>query len=240
LKSYFSQGSSGSSPSAHGSVVAIVEEVEDVHLEENVRPTAEEGVGIEGDVLPSVEEDEEDEQVQEGITDFNPDYIISNPGLHIPIKIFSPNLRDEVRRAFIAKGPTQLGGLRFPPSSDKRNFQKKWFNQYSMLEYSVEKNVTFCFYCYLFKNDRMDEKFGYDVFTKVGFSNEKNAYLALPKHVGGPSSIHNVASTSFHNFYNQRSSIQHKVSSYSKDALVKYETILETSLGIVSYLALQG
>jgi hypothetical protein len=91
LKSYFSQGSSGSSPSAHGSVVTIVE-VEDVHLEENVRPTAEEGVGIEGDVLPSVEEDEEDEQVQDGITDFNPDYIISNPGLRIPIKRFSPKL----------------------------------------------------------------------------------------------------------------------------------------------------
>lgn len=46
LKSYFSQGSSGSSPSAHGSVVTIVEEVEDVHLEENVWPTAEEGVGL--------------------------------------------------------------------------------------------------------------------------------------------------------------------------------------------------
>jgi hypothetical protein len=86
----------------------------------------------------------------------------------------------------------------------------------------------------------MDDKFGYDAFTKAGFSQWKNAYLALPKHVGGPSSIHNVASTSFHDFDNQRSSIKHKVSSYSKDALIKYETRLETSLGIVSYLVLQG
>jgi hypothetical protein len=55
-----------------------------------------------------------------------------------------------------------------------------------------------------------------------------------------PSSIHNVASTSFHDFDNQRSSIKHKVSSYSKDALVKYETVMETSLGIVSYLHCKG
>eukprot|EP00267_Zea_mays_P051504 XP_020404461.1 uncharacterized protein LOC109944191 [Zea mays] len=205
LKSYFSQGSSGSSLSTHGSgVVAIVE---DVPLEENV--------------LPSVEHDEEEEQVQEGITDFNPNHIISGPGLRIPIERFYANIRDEVRRAFIAKGPTQPTGHRFPPSSDKRSFQKKWFSQYSWLEYSVEKNKAYCFYCYLFKNDRMDDKFGYDAFTKAGFSQWKNAYLALPKHVGGPSSIHNVASTSFHDFDNQRSSIKHKVSSYSKDALIK-------------------
>jgi hypothetical protein len=65
------------------------------------------------------------------------------------------------------------------------------------LEYSVEKNKAYCFYCYLFKNDRMDDKFGYDAFTKARFSQWKNAYLALPKHVGGPSSIHNVAQHHF-------------------------------------------
>jgi hypothetical protein len=36
------------------------------------------------------------------------------------------------------------------------------------------------------------------------------------------------------------SSLKHKVITHSKDALVKYETRLETSLGIVSLLALQG
>jgi hypothetical protein len=34
----------------------------------------------------------------------------------------------------------------------------------------VEKNKAHCFNCYLFKNDRMDDKFGYDAFTKAGFS----------------------------------------------------------------------
>jgi hypothetical protein len=34
---------------------------------------------------------------------FNPDHIISDPGLRILIDQFAPNIRDEVKRAFIAK-----------------------------------------------------------------------------------------------------------------------------------------
>ena len=118
LKSYFSQGSSSTSrnPSTHGSGVAAVEEVED-----NVVPATVEDVEIEGDDIPASVEEEE---VQEGITEFNPDHIISDPGLRIPIDCFASNIRDEVRRAFIAKGPTQPIGHRFPPSKDKRSFKK--------------------------------------------------------------------------------------------------------------------
>jgi hypothetical protein len=84
----------------------------------------------------------------------------------------------------------------------------------------------------------MDDKFCHNAFTKIGFSQWENAYLAFPKYVGGPNSIHNNASTAFHDFANQRSSVRHKVSSHGKDALVKYETQLDASLSIVSYLAL--
>jgi hypothetical protein len=98
-----------------------------------------------------------------------------------------------------------------------------------LLEYSLEKNCAYCFYCYLFKHDRMDDKFCYDAYTKFGFS-----------HVGGPKSIHNNVATSFHDFGNQRANVNNKVSTYSKDALIKYETRLEASLSIVAYLALQG
>jgi hypothetical protein len=218
LKSYFycSQGQGG--PSTHGSAndPRVVEEVE-----EN------------GEEIAQV-------QAQEGITVFNPDHIISNLDLRIPIDQFAPNIRDEVRRVFIAKGPTQPIGHKFPQSRDKRSFQIKWFEKHSWLEYSLEKNYTYCFYCYLFKHDRMDDKFCYDAYTKLGFSQWKNAYLAFPAHVGGPKSIHNNAATSFYDFGNQRESVKNKVSTYSKDALIKYETRLEASLNIVAYLALQG
>jgi hypothetical protein len=61
------------------------------------------------------------------ITEFNQDHIISDMRLHIPIDCFAPNIRDEVRRAFMAKGPTQPIGYKFPQSNDKRSFQKHWF-----------------------------------------------------------------------------------------------------------------
>jgi NTP pyrophosphatase (non-canonical NTP hydrolase) len=64
--------------------------------------------------------------------------------------------------------------------------------------------------------------------------------LAFPTHVGGSKNIRNNATTSFHDFSNQRASVKNKVSTYSKDALVKYETQLDASLSVVAYLALQG
>jgi hypothetical protein len=129
---------------------------------------------------------------------------------------------------------------KFSTSNDSRSFQKKWFKQYNWLEYSVEKNKAYCFYCYLFRHDRIEEKFGHDAFKKIGFSQWKNGYLAFPKHVGGPSSIHNFAATSYHDFDIQRASVRNRVSTHTKDASVKYETRVETSLSIVAYLALQG
>ena len=99
----------------------------------------------------------------EGITTyFNPDHIIFDPGLRIPINKFSVDIRAEVRRAFIAKGLTQPIGYNFPRSKDNRRLQERWFQQHNWIEYSVEKNKAYCFYCYLFKHDRMDENFGFE------------------------------------------------------------------------------
>ena len=64
----------------------------------------------------------------EGITTyFNPDHIIIDPGLRIPINKFSVDIRAEVRRAFIAKGLTQPIGYNFPRSKDNRRLQERWF-----------------------------------------------------------------------------------------------------------------
>jgi hypothetical protein len=62
---------------------------------------------------------------QEGIIVFNPGHIISDLSLRILIDQFAPNSRDEVRTAFIAKGPTQPISHKFPQSRDKRSFQIK-------------------------------------------------------------------------------------------------------------------
>jgi hypothetical protein len=86
----------------------------------------------------------------------------------------------------------------------------------------------------------MGDKFGHDVFSKLGFDCWKNAVAAFRKHVGGPCSIHNISKTTCDDFKNQGASGKSKVTTYSQDSLVKYETHVDTSLGIVSYLALQG
>jgi hypothetical protein len=174
IYSYFTcSGQSG--PSTHDSGVYHEPEVE---VEENIdlahvqEDNSEEDVHVQDDNSEEdahVQEDngEEDAHVQvqdgngeevngqevEGITEFNPDHIISNPGLYVLIDRFAPNIRDEVKRAFIAKGPTQPIGHIFPQSHDKRSFQKHWFRNYSWLEYSLEKNKAYCFYFYLFKHD---------------------------------------------------------------------------------------
>ena len=142
--------------------------------------------------MAGLQDEEEIETDGEGIiTQFNPDHVITDPGLRIPIDQFSINIRSKViRRAFIDKGPTQPIGYNFPKPLIKRCFQKSWFKQHPWLEYSVEKDRAYCFHCYLFKRDRIDDKFGYDVFTTLGFNNWKNAYLALPKHDGkNPQSV---------------------------------------------------
>ena len=174
------------------------------------------------------------------ITEFNPDHIISDPGLRIPIDQFGPNIRSEIRRAFMERGPTQPRSHVFPKGDDKRCFQREWFKKYNWLEYSLVNDKAYCFCCYLFRDSGDDEKFGYEAFTKFGFKQWKNAYLALPKHVGGPNSAHNRARAAFDDFDNQRASVKHKVIVHSKDAKQKYETRVETSLAIVSYIALQG
>ena len=84
------------------------------------------------------------------ITEFNPDYIISDPRLRISIEQFSPNIRDEIRRAFMERGPTQSSSHVFP-REDKMRFRKEWFEKYNWLEYSLVNGKAYCFCCYLFR-----------------------------------------------------------------------------------------
>jgi hypothetical protein len=113
LKSYFSTGSSSSriQPSTHGSGVGVAA----AELIEEVQDTIDCAV-------TSEEVQDEFSKQEKGITKFNPDYSMSNPGLRIPIDRFAPNIIDEFRRAFIVKGPFQPMDHKFPTSNDKRSF----------------------------------------------------------------------------------------------------------------------
>ena len=51
----------------------------------------------------------------EGISVFSEDYINGDPGLRIPLDRFAPNIRDDVRFAYIRMGATQPTSCTPPP-----------------------------------------------------------------------------------------------------------------------------
>ncbi|KAL6573705.1 hypothetical protein OROHE_002164 [Orobanche hederae] len=79
----------------------------------------------------------------------------TDPGLRIRILDYNPNIRDEVRRAYLLKGPCQPRSHDFPYTAfgqRSRRFNPAWFDEFSTwLEYSISKNAAYCLCCYLSK-----------------------------------------------------------------------------------------
>ncbi|XP_070672078.1 uncharacterized protein [Malus domestica] len=121
-------------------------------------------------------------------------------GKRKPMKDYPPDIRDEVRRAYILMEPFRVKDHDFPftlHSNKKRRFVDNCLKEFPWLEYSISKDAAFCFYCYLFKVNF--EQSGSGVFTEVGFQNWKHARACCEKHVGMVGSFHNKAvGFSFH------------------------------------------
>jgi hypothetical protein len=64
----------------------------------------------------------------------------------------------------------------------------------------------------------------------------KNAYNGFPLHVGGPTSYHNRARTTYADFRNRRASVSHKIEAYNVDVEKKYETRVMASLDVARFL----
>jgi hypothetical protein len=64
---------------------------------------------------------------------------------------FHHDIRDEARRAYLQKGPYRPTDHKFPKTKfngicQARGFVTSWFDQFDWLEYSVVKDVVYCFY----------------------------------------------------------------------------------------------
>src|SRR6185436_5568104 len=97
--------------------------------------------------------------------EFSSSDIVSDPGLHKPIDEHPFEIRDQMKRAYALRGPTQLVVISFPrkwQSGEWRSFQQSWFAKYDWLEYSESKDAAFCLYYYLFFVPGKPEKFGSD------------------------------------------------------------------------------
>ncbi|XP_050209345.1 uncharacterized protein LOC126660062 [Mercurialis annua] len=175
--------------------------------------------------------------------EFDSTSLIADPANQISIDDYEINIRDEVRRAYVLKGPCQPKSHMFPQKKfgkQNRSFQKTWFIDYLWLEYSVSKDAGFCFWCYLFKPPKPKSQGGREVFTKTGFINWKNAKVSLGEHIGNVDSDHNYAARKYQAYKNQRQSVEHIFAKHSSDMEVAYRTRLTAVLDAIRFLLKQG
>ncbi|XP_022847651.1 zinc finger MYM-type protein 1-like [Olea europaea var. sylvestris] len=167
----------------------------------------------------------------------------SDPGLRSPIANYNVNVQDEIRRAYIQKGPCQPRNHLCPQKEfgdpSLRRFKTSWFNDFpDWLEYSISKDAIFCFYCYLFKPNS-EEHGGGDSFIDGGFSNWKKKER-LQIHVGKSSNAHNRARIKYEAFVNQKQNIDCVLFKKSKKTKDEYRIRLNASIDCVRLLLRQG
>ncbi|CAN1125912.1 Zinc finger MYM-type protein 1 [Linum perenne] len=116
----------------------------------------------------------------------SPSFVVSgislqaDPGLRQRLSSFHPNIQDEIRRAYIEKGPCQPRGHSFPFKDicgNNRRFNPSWFDAYHWLEYSTAKDAAYCLHCYLFKQEGNDDQSKKDYRTRLEASTECIAWL---------------------------------------------------------------
>ncbi|KAK1365231.1 Zinc finger MYM-type protein 1-like protein [Heracleum sosnowskyi] len=146
--------------------------------------------------------------------EFNPENLISDPGRREQIEECNVNIRDQVRRAYLTKGPCQPLNYEFPKTQygiERKSFQKSWVKEFDRLEYSIKYDRAYCLWCYLFKPNRAYNS-GRDVFSATGFNNWKRALEVFRDHIGSFGSSHNEATRRCQAFKNQKQSVSHILS----------------------------
>ncbi|KAL9677926.1 hypothetical protein QQ045_015763 [Rhodiola kirilowii] len=164
--------------------------------------------------------------------------IVNDPALRKPINYYEHSIRDNVRRAYVVHGPCQPHSHDFPKTyiiDRLRSFHSEYFKRCEWLEYSVFKDAAYCYWCYLFKGDNVN-----DAFIKEGFRNWKNASEKFRIHVGAAGSAHNKARTLFFSFKDQRQSLERKIFVGNRALETTYRTRLTAVVDVVRLLLQQG
>ncbi|CAD6258505.1 unnamed protein product [Miscanthus lutarioriparius] len=173
--------------------------------------------------------------------EFSQSDVVGDPGNRIPIEEYPPEIRDQVRRAYALRCPTQPRNLTFArkwQNGQWRSFQQTWFDEFDWLEYSESKDAAYCLYCYLFFDPGKPEKFGSSVFAKDGYTNWKKAKDNFNQH--GTCKTHNNARLKCDDFMNQRTNVARRIDVISKEEEKRYEIRLNSSLDVARFLIMQG
>ncbi|GAV90762.1 LOW QUALITY PROTEIN: Dimer_Tnp_hAT domain-containing protein/DUF4371 domain-containing protein, partial [Cephalotus follicularis] len=158
----------------------------------------------------------------------------SDSGLRPQISSYGSK-NDEVRRAYLQKGPCQPRDHDFPQSligEKMRRFNKVLFNKYfTRLEYSITDDAAYCLYCYLFNPSGK-------TFVNIGFT--EKIKKKFNTHVGAHSSAHNKARRNCEALMNQKQHIHTIICRQSYRARQEYRTRLNASVDCVRFLLRQG
>ena len=103
------------------------------------------------------------------------------------------------------------------------------------MEYSIEKVVGYCLFCYLVKPDGV----GDDAFVVDGFRNWKKTER-IGTHIGGMSSAHNQAKKKCEALMYEKEQIATVFAKHLGQNDKEYRKRLNTSLGIIRFLLRQG
>ncbi|XP_077252545.1 uncharacterized protein LOC143891940 [Tasmannia lanceolata] len=140
-------------------------------------------------------------------------------------------------------GPIQPRNHDFPQimqGKENRRFNPKWFDEYpTWLEYSIAKDAAYCLCCYLFKSDSKEHVGSCDAFVVKGFSNWKKVER-FGKHIGGPNSAHNQASSKCEALRNQEQHIEALVNKQTEQQQSDYRIRLHASVLNARFLLEQG
>ncbi|XP_028955524.1 uncharacterized protein [Malus domestica] len=173
---------------------------------------------------------ENDKSSKHACVEINLEDLPVDPGLRTRIWDYHPNVREQVRRVYIQKGPFQPRDHDFPYKNiggGPRRFIPAWFDEFpTWLEYSIAKDAAYCLCCYLFKPNT-GEQAGGDCFISKGFSNWKKKER-LQGHVGGCNSAHNQAWRTYDGLLKQN------------QARREYKTLLGLSIVCMRFLLHQG
>ncbi|XP_075483596.1 uncharacterized protein LOC142523749 [Primulina tabacum] len=159
--------------------------------------------------------------------------------MRTPIWQCPVNERDAIRRAYILRGQYQhvMEYTRTKLGEQYRRFKKCWFEQFSWLEYSPNKDAVPCF---LFQV----KKTHYPTFTVNGFRSWKRVNVgkrcALWMHVGGPTSPHNNAVQSVGVLMNGSGHIDKVMHAQTSEEVNKNRLRLKDTIESIRWLCLQG
>ena len=161
----------------------------------------------------------------------------SDPGMRIRILDYNHNIRDEVRRSYLIKGPCQPRNHEFPYTlfgNKSRRFNVAWFDEYpTWLEYSVSQDAAYCLCCYLFKPN-IGAQAGGDSFVGVGFKNwsRKEKFRI---HVGSVNSSHNKARANCEALLKNKQHIEVVLSKHSEQSKIDYKIRLNASIDCIRF-----